>query len=70
MLRNSFLKSLLNEGKNSNDYKYANEDENYILKINRPLSEKSIVDLPSNNALLRGLLDYGNGGPGNITLGP
>jgi hypothetical protein len=48
MLRNSFLKSLLNEGKNSNDYKYANEDENYMLNINRPLSEKSIMDLPSN----------------------
>lgn len=48
MLRNSFIKSIINEGKTTSEYKYANEDENYMLKINRPLSEKSIMDLPSN----------------------
>lgn len=47
MLRNSFLKSIINEGKQTNEYKYANEDENYMLSVNRPLSEKSIMDLPS-----------------------
>lgn len=47
MLRNSFLKSIINEGKPKNEYKYAHEDENYILLVNRPLSEKSIMDLPS-----------------------
>lgn len=48
MLRNSFIKSIISEGKNTKEYKYANEDENYMLLVNRPLSEKSIMDLPSN----------------------
>jgi hypothetical protein len=47
MLRNSFLKSMINEGKTTSEYKYVNEDENYMLRVNRPLSEKSIMDLPS-----------------------
>ena len=32
MLRNSFIKETLKEGKN-NEYKYADEDENYMLHI-------------------------------------
>lgn len=46
MLRNSFLKETLKDGKNT-EYKYAAEDENYMLQINRPITEKTIMDIPS-----------------------
>jgi len=48
MLRNSFIKSVLNENNSINENKYFDEDENYLLFANRPLSEKSIMDLPLN----------------------
>ena len=48
MLRNSFLKETLKEGKNNeNKYAYADEDENYMLHINRPMTERSIADIPA-----------------------
>ncbi len=48
MLKNSFLQSIINEEKKTNEYKFTIEDENYMLLVNRPISEKSIMELPSN----------------------
>jgi hypothetical protein len=46
MLRNSFLIETFKDGKNK-EYKYADEDENYMVNINRPITEKALADLPS-----------------------
>src|SRR5689334_10514909 len=47
MLRNNYVYKYRNRNQFEAENKYAQDDDNFILKSNRPLNDKAISELPS-----------------------